>query len=127
MVQAWYRGGVSVWDFTDSAHPQEIGFFERGPVSADTFTAGDSWSAYYYNGYIYSNDIREGFDVLKISDRPGAPTAPNGSAWASSTSEPARLPLTATEQRRYAGRLPARRNAPEPLQPEPLEQLRPQQ
>ncbi|MCW2872016.1 MAG: putative secreted protein [Streptomyces oryziradicis] len=69
MVQAWYRGGVSVWDFTDSAHPQEIGFFERGPVSADTFTAGDSWSANYYNGYIYSNDVREGFDVLKISDR----------------------------------------------------------
>ncbi|MDX6330553.1 MAG: hypothetical protein QOI83_2936 [Streptomycetaceae bacterium] len=69
MVQAWYQGGVSIWDFTDSARPQEIGFFERGPISADTFTVGGSWSAYYYNGYIYSNDIRKGFDVLKISDR----------------------------------------------------------
>lgn len=69
MVQAWYQGGVSVWDFTDSARPKEIGFFERGPISADTLTLGGSWSAYYYNGYIYSNDIAKGFDVLKISDR----------------------------------------------------------
>jgi hypothetical protein len=30
---------------------------------------GGSWSAYYYNGYIYSNDIAKGFDVLKINDR----------------------------------------------------------
>ena len=33
MVQAWYQGGVSIWDFTDSAHPAEIGYFERGPAS----------------------------------------------------------------------------------------------
>lgn len=69
MVQAWYQGGVSVWDFTDSANPKEIGFFERGPLSATTIATGGSWSAYYYNGYIYSNDIAKGFDVLKISDR----------------------------------------------------------
>lgn len=69
MVQAWYQGGVSVWDFTDSSRPREIGFFERGPLSADTLAVGGSWSAYYYNGYIYSNDIAKGFDVLRISDR----------------------------------------------------------
>ncbi|MDT3399167.1 hypothetical protein RKE29_21380 [Streptomyces sp. B1866] len=69
MVQAWYQGGVSVWDFTDSARPREIGYFERGPLSADTLTGGGSWSAYYYNGYIYSNDIRKGLDVLRIDDR----------------------------------------------------------
>jgi hypothetical protein len=69
MVQAWYQGGVSVWDFTDSANPKEIGFFERGPISTDALSIGGSWSAYYYNGYIYSNDIAKGFDVLKISDR----------------------------------------------------------
>lgn len=68
MVQAWYQGGVSIWDFTDSAHPREIGYFERGPVSADVLTFGGSWSAYYYNGYIYSND-QAGFDVLRIDDR----------------------------------------------------------
>ncbi|MFI6863037.1 LVIVD repeat-containing protein [Streptomyces sp. NPDC050421] len=69
MVQAWYQGGVSVWDFTDSSHPKEIGFFERGPVSTDAVTTAGPWSAYYYNGYIYSNDIAKGFDVLKIDDR----------------------------------------------------------
>ncbi|POX49231.1 LVIVD repeat-containing protein [Streptomyces sp. Ru72] len=69
MVQAWYQGGVSVWDFTDSAHPEEIAYFERGPLTTDTLTVGGSWSAYYYNGYIYSNDIAKGFDVLKLTDR----------------------------------------------------------
>ncbi|MEU6811562.1 hypothetical protein ABZ920_21755 [Streptomyces sp. NPDC046831] len=69
MVQAWYQGGVSVWEFTDSAHPKEIAYFERGPLTTDVLKVGGSWSAYYYNGYIYSNDIAKGFDVLKIRDR----------------------------------------------------------
>nr|WP_244362554.1 hypothetical protein [Streptomyces aquilus] len=69
MVQAWYQGGVSVWEFTDSSKPKEIGYFERGPLTTDTLRVGGSWSAYYYNGYIYSNDIAKGFDVLKLSDR----------------------------------------------------------
>jgi len=68
MVQAWYQGGVSVWEFTDSTRPREIGYFERGPL-ADSTAIGGSWSAYYYNGHIYSNDIQKGFDVLKIRDR----------------------------------------------------------
>ncbi|WP_190158603.1 LVIVD repeat-containing protein [Streptomyces litmocidini] len=69
MVQAWYQGGVSVWDFTDSSAPKEIAYFERGPLSTTTMATGGSWSAYYYNGHIYSNDIAKGFDVLKLSDR----------------------------------------------------------
>ncbi|MFE1771485.1 LVIVD repeat-containing protein [Streptomyces sp. NPDC059008] len=69
MVQAWYQGGVSVWDFTDSAHPREIGYFERGPISTDSLVSGGAWSAYYYNGHIYSNDMAKGFDVLAIDDR----------------------------------------------------------
>ncbi|MFB7513637.1 LVIVD repeat-containing protein [Streptomyces sp. NPDC056144] len=68
MVQAWYQGGISVWDFTDSSAPKEIGYFERGPLSATASITGGSWSAYYYNGLIYSNDIAKGFDVLKLSD-----------------------------------------------------------
>ncbi|WP_433239078.1 LVIVD repeat-containing protein [Streptosporangium sp. CA-135522] len=64
MVQAWYQGGVSIWDFTDADHPREIGFFERGPVEG----VGGSWSAYYYNGHIYSSDITRGLDVLRIDD-----------------------------------------------------------
>jgi hypothetical protein len=69
MVQAWYQGGVSVWEFTDSSKPREIAYFERGPASTDRLTFGGSWSAYYYNGYICSNEITKGFDVLKIKDR----------------------------------------------------------
>ncbi|WP_327685425.1 LVIVD repeat-containing protein [Streptomyces sp. NBC_00467] len=69
MVQAWYQGGISVWDFTNSSRPQEIAFFERGPVTLDQVTTAGPWSAYYYNGYIYSNDIAKGLDVLKLNDR----------------------------------------------------------
>ncbi|MEV7107639.1 LVIVD repeat-containing protein [Streptomyces atroolivaceus] len=69
MVQAWYQGGISVWDFTNSSKPKEIAFFERGPVSTEAVTTAGPWSAYYYNGYIYSNDIAKGFDVLKLNDR----------------------------------------------------------
>ncbi len=66
MVQAWYQGGVSVIDFTDADHPEEIGYFERGPLGDHLL--GGSWSAYYYNGYIYSSDIVKGLDVLRIDD-----------------------------------------------------------
>ncbi|MGX1678784.1 LVIVD repeat-containing protein [Streptomyces althioticus] len=69
MVQAWYQGGISVWDFTNSKKPKEIAYFERGPLSTDQLDVAGSWSAYYYNGYIYSNDIAKGFDVLKIDDK----------------------------------------------------------
>ncbi|MEV4171863.1 hypothetical protein [Nonomuraea sp. NPDC049709] len=66
MVQAWYMGGLSIWDFTDAANPREIGYFERGPRSAGG--GGGIWSAYYYNGYIYAADFHEGLDVIKIND-----------------------------------------------------------
>ncbi|MFC0556975.1 LVIVD repeat-containing protein [Planotetraspora thailandica] len=65
MVQAWYQGGASIWDFTDSAHPKEIGYFERGPAAEGS---GGFWSAYYYNGYVYASDFNRGFDVIKIND-----------------------------------------------------------
>lgn len=66
MVQSWYQGGISIWDFTDSTKPKEIGFFERGPLPDGG--GGGSWSAYYYNGFIYSSDIAKGFDVLDVRD-----------------------------------------------------------
>jgi hypothetical protein len=75
MVQAWYQGGVSLWDFTDADNPEEFGHFERGPLSDETLVLGGSWSAYYYNGYVYSSDIRKGFDVLRVTDERVAPAA----------------------------------------------------
>jgi hypothetical protein len=67
MVQAWYQGGVSVFDWTDAAHPKEIAFFDRGPVDATRMGMGGSWSAYWYNGYIYSSEIGRGLDVLELT------------------------------------------------------------
>lgn len=68
MVQAWYQGGISVWEFTDPANPQEIAWFERGPLALDHLILGGSWSAYWYNGYIFSSDIQKGLDVLFVSE-----------------------------------------------------------
>ncbi len=68
MVQAWYQGGISVWDFTDSARPVELGWWDRGPIDPNTLVLGGSWSAYWYNGFIYSSDIQKGLDVLLIAD-----------------------------------------------------------
>jgi hypothetical protein len=67
MVQSWYMGGTSFWDFTDSDNPREIGYFERGP--APSGGGGGTWSSYYYNGLVYSSDLGQGFDVLRITDR----------------------------------------------------------
>ncbi len=67
MVQAWYQGGISVFDFTNSSRPRELAFFDRGPIDRDQLVLGGSWSAYWYNGYVYSNEIERGFDVLRIN------------------------------------------------------------
>jgi hypothetical protein len=65
-VQAWYQGGISVVDFTDAAHPYEIGYFDRGPIDAKALVLGGDWSAYWYNGYIYGSEITRGLDVFKL-------------------------------------------------------------
>jgi hypothetical protein len=65
-VQGWYQGGVSIFDWTDSKNPVEIAFFDRGPLVADTLRIGGSWSAYWYNGYIYSSEIERGLDVFEL-------------------------------------------------------------
>jgi len=66
LVQAWYQGGVSVIDFTDSANPVEIGFFDRGPIDAKHLVGGGYWSAYWYSGRIYGTEIVRGLDVFKL-------------------------------------------------------------
>lgn len=66
MVQAWYQGGVSVFDFTDSANPVEIAYFDRGPIDADILFLAGYWSAYWYNGYIYGSEIARGVDVFEL-------------------------------------------------------------
>ena len=66
MVQAWYQGGVSVFDFTDAANPVEIAFFDRGPIDGAQLVTGGYWSAYWYNGHIYGSEIARGLDVFRL-------------------------------------------------------------
>ena len=66
MVQAWYQGGLSVFDWTDVDHPQEIAFYDRGPVDATRMAMGGSWSAYWYNGVIVSSEIARGLDIYEL-------------------------------------------------------------
>ncbi|MBA4160424.1 MAG: hypothetical protein H0X65_23625 [Gemmatimonadetes bacterium] len=66
-AQAWYQGGLSVFDFTDAANPVEIAFFDRGPVSATELTTGGYWSTYWYNGNIYGSEIARGLDVFQLT------------------------------------------------------------
>ncbi|MEM6795847.1 MAG: DUF305 domain-containing protein [Acidobacteriota bacterium] len=65
-VQAWYQGGISVLDFTDSAKPVEIAYFDRGPVDEEELILGGFWSAYWYGGRIYGTEIVRGLDVLSL-------------------------------------------------------------
>jgi hypothetical protein len=67
MVQAWYQGGISVMDFTDADHPKEIAYFDRGPIDPNLLVLGGSWSAYWYNGHIYSSEISRGMDILELT------------------------------------------------------------
>jgi LVIVD repeat-containing protein len=67
MVQAWYQGGISVFDFTDASRPREIAFFDRGPVDSTRLASGGSWSAYWYNGVIVSSEISRGLDIFELA------------------------------------------------------------
>jgi hypothetical protein len=66
MVQSWYQGGVSIFDFTDSARAFEIAYFDRGPLDAKRLISGGYWSSYWYNGYIYATEIARGLDVFRL-------------------------------------------------------------
>ena len=66
-VQAWYQGGISVMDFTDSSNPVEIAFFDRGPVDEKELILGGYWSAYWYGGRVFGTEIARGLDVLSLS------------------------------------------------------------
>jgi len=67
MVQAWYQGGISVFDWTDPDHPKEIAFFDRGPIDSTKFSMGGSWSVYWYNGSIVSSEIARGLDIAELT------------------------------------------------------------
>ena len=66
MVQSWYQGGISVFDWTDAANPKEIAFFDRGPADSTRMGAGGTWSVYWYNGVMVSSEIARGLDIFEL-------------------------------------------------------------
>jgi len=68
MVQAWYQGGVSIIDFTDTANPVEIAYLDRGPINPNQLVLGGYWSTYWYNGNVLGSEIARGFDSLALSE-----------------------------------------------------------
>jgi hypothetical protein len=66
MVQAWYQGGIDVFDWTDPARPIEIAYHDRGPMDSTRLVSGGSWSVYWYNGYIVSSEISRGLDLFEL-------------------------------------------------------------
>jgi hypothetical protein len=67
IVQAWYQGGLSLVDFTDASNPQEIGYWDRGPISSTSLVLGGLWSTYWYNGAVYGSEIARGFDAWRLT------------------------------------------------------------
>ncbi|HEY2897878.1 MAG TPA: hypothetical protein VGJ12_12130 [Gemmatimonadaceae bacterium] len=67
MIQSWYQGGLSLFDWTDVAHPKEIAFFDRGPVDSTRMASGGSWSVYWYNGVMVSSEISRGLDIVELA------------------------------------------------------------
>jgi hypothetical protein len=67
MVQAWYQGGLSIFDWTDPANPVEIAYFDRGPVDAKELRSGGYWSTYWYNGVIVGSEMARGIDLLELT------------------------------------------------------------
>jgi len=70
MVQSWYQGGLSVFDWTDIDNPREIAFYDRGPVDGSRMMMGGTWSAYWYNGIIISSEIARGMDIYELVPNP---------------------------------------------------------
>jgi hypothetical protein len=64
LVSAWYEGGTSVADATNPGGVTEIGFYDAqaNPASSDV------WASYWYNGFIYVNDIARGLDTMAFND-----------------------------------------------------------
>ena len=67
MVQAWYQGGISVFDWTDPGSPVEIAFHDRGPVDPTRMRMAGSWSVYWYNGVMVSSEIARGLDIFELT------------------------------------------------------------
>ena len=67
MAQAWYQGGISVFDWTNPKRPKEIAFFDRGPIDPTRIESGGYWSTYWYNGYLVGSEMARGLDIFELT------------------------------------------------------------
>jgi uncharacterized protein (DUF305 family) len=121
-AQAWYQGGLSVIDFTDSSNPVEIAYFDRGPVDAEELVLGGFWSTYWYDGRIYGTEIVRGLDVLELlpsehlsaNEIAAAALADQGGAFNPQQQFPVRWPADPVVARAYLDQLARSGELPEP-------------
>ncbi len=130
-VQAWYQGGISVIDFTDSAKPVEIAYFDRGPIDAEDLILGGYWSAYWYAGRIYGTEIARGLDVLALvpsehlseSEIAAAAMADMGGVFNPQQQFPVRWPAEPVVARAYLDQLARSEELPESVAADVVEAL----
>ena len=67
MVQSWYQGGISVFEWSDPRNPHELAFFDRGPNDSTRAMGGGFWSAYWYNGQIIGSEMQRGLDIFELT------------------------------------------------------------
>lgn len=66
LVSSAYTAGTTVVDVdrllaSASATEAEVGFYQP--------SGGNAWSSYWYNGFVYANDINRGVDIFLLSDK----------------------------------------------------------
>jgi hypothetical protein len=61
LVSSAYAAGTTMVDFTNPSKPREVGHLD--PHGANT------WSAYWYNGYVFTNDGGRGVDIMRVRDK----------------------------------------------------------
>jgi uncharacterized protein (DUF305 family) len=122
-VQAWYQGGLSVIDFTDSSNPVEIAYFDRGPVDAEKLVLAGFWSSYWSDGRSYGTEIVRGLDVLELlpseylseNELAAAALADQGATFNPQQQLPARWPAEPAVAHAYLDQLARGGQLPEPL------------
>ena len=130
-VQAWYQGGLSIVDFTDSANPVEIAYFDRGPIDAEDMVLGGYWSTYWYDGKIYGTEIARGLDVFALvpsefvsaNEIAAAALADQGGVFNPQQQFPVRWPAEPVVARAYLDQLARGKGLPEKLAAEVTEAL----
>ncbi|HEU0130009.1 MAG TPA: hypothetical protein VFQ85_03340, partial [Mycobacteriales bacterium] len=81
LVNAWFSGGVSVWDLTVPTQPREVAHYVGSGAVV--------WTAHWINDRIWVNDMTRGLEVLRLSELPVDP--PVSPSWVPASAPRARL------------------------------------